>query len=325
MNKRILYILGGSMLVLAVVAVSLSLGTQLTRQGTSVGNKSLLANMGMGTAGVASESSFYAFDEAAAPMMDGRDMMMDSFAPEPFPSPTAGQTAADVDQKIIKNGSLRLVVDDVSEATAAITTLAGAEEGFVQHSSVSERADGTHVGSITIRVPSSRFEAVIQSIKAVANVVETESVSGQDVTEQFTDLQAQLRNAEAQEATFLAVLDRATTVEDILNVQRELGYIRAQIESLQGRMQYLENVTSYSTIDVSLSEEPSLVIPSKEFRPLTSVKEAAQALVVIGQQFVIGFIWLVIVGGGLLLPTALFLSLLVWLLLKLVKRMRARR
>src|SRR4029079_8297694 len=137
----------------------------------------------------------------------------------------------------------------------------------VQNSSVSEREDGTHFGSITVRVPAEEFENTLNAIKDFANVVRTQSTTGQDVTEQYTDLQAQLRNAQAQETEYLNILKRAQTVEEILSVQNYLGSIRSTIESLQGRIQYLENVTSYSTITVGLSEEPTVHVPTKAFRP----------------------------------------------------------
>ena len=255
-----------------------------------------------------SDSAFRAEEASMAP----------SFLP-PMPE-TAGQTAAEVDQKIIKTGSLSIVVDDVSSSVEEITTLAVGKGGFVQDSSVSERADGTKYGSIIVRVPSDEFENGVSEIKVLANLVENESTSGQDVTEQFTDLQAQLRNAQAQEQTYLSILSQATTVEDILNIQRELGYIRSQIESLQGRIQYLENQTSYSTISVFLKEEPSVLIPTREFRPLTEIREATRALVAIGQNLVLGLIWLAIIGGGILLP----LGLLTWVIVATVKKLRKK-
>lgn len=253
----------------------------------------------------------------------GEAMVMDLAMSEPpfFPEPTAGATAGEVDQRIIKTGSLGLVVDDVSDTATKISNLASEQGGFVQNSSVNEREDGTHSGNVTVRILAEQFENAMTAIKKLAVVVENESVSGQDVTEQYTDLQARLRNAQAQEATYLKILDQAESVEDILNVQRELGNIRYQIESLQGQMKYYENKTDYSTISVYLSEEPSVTIPSKEFRPWTSVKEAARALVVIAQNLAVAAIWVIIIGIGILLP----LALIIWIIAKIVRRFKKTR
>lgn len=230
--------------------------------------------------------------------------------------PTAGETAAQVDQKIIKNGYLQLSVEKVAETSVRITDMAARRGGFLQSSSITERGDGTYSGDVTVRVPAKEFEAAMNEIKSYAKLVKRETATGQDVTEQYTDLEAQLRNARAQEETYLAILKQARTVEDTLMVQDRLGAVRAQIESLQGRMQYLENVTSYSTISVSLSEEPNVRVPTREFRPVAIMKQAFQTLVAVFQNLVAGLIWLVIVWGGVLLP----LGLVAWLAWKRWKR-----
>lgn len=220
----------------------------------------------------------------------------------PVPPMSGGSTAAEVDQKLIKTGRLDLVVDSVPETASKLSVIAAGKGGFVQDSSVSEREDGTHYGSVTVRVPAAQFEATVSEAKALATQVRNESVNGQDVTEQYTDLQARIKNARAQEGAYLDILKRAGSIEDVLAVQRELSNVRAQIESMEGSLKYLENATSYSTLSVSLSEEPSVRLPSKEFRPLSAAREAAQALIALAQGLVIFAIWFAIVGAGILLP-----------------------
>ncbi len=304
---------GAIILALAVVALSVFLTlSDLPRSGAS---GSAVKKMNLSLRVADSAPQYAAMEESAGAVAYDSGSVM---PPSPRPDyPTAGQTAAEVDQKIIKNGYLQLVVGNVGESIAKITALAGQKGGFVQNSSVTERSDGTHYGQITVRVPSKDFEGAMSEIKSLATVVRNESSTGQDVTEQFTDLEAQLRNAQAQERTYLAVLDKAKTVEDILNVQGRLGQIRGVIESLQGRLKYLENVTSYSTINANLEEEPVVRLPTKEFRPLAAVKEAAQTLVEAAQQTLISLIWIVIVGGGLLLPFGLLALIVVYIVKKL--------
>jgi len=250
---------------------------------------------------------------ASAPSRDSKAVYYDTT--------TAGSTAAETDQKIIKTGYLEITVDAVDETVSKIIALATGKGGYTQDSSVSERQDGTKFGDITVRVPASEFENTMTEVKKFAVTVDTESANGQDVTEEYTDLESQLRNAQAQETEYLNILKKAVTVEDILNVQSYLGQVRGEIESLQGRIQYLKNQTGYSTISISLSEESSLKIPSKEFRPWTSIKEAAQALVVLLQGLVVTIIWLVILGGGILIP----IIVIVWLIVKLIKKIKNRR
>lgn len=229
-------------------------------------------------------------------------------APE---EPTAGETAADTDQKIIKTGSLQLIVEDTEKTVNNIQTLAAGAGGFVQSASVFERQDGGTYGNITVRVPVSVFEQTMDNIKKEANLVDQETVNAQDVTEEYTDLEAQLHNEQAQEQRYLDILTRAQTVEDILKVERELNTTRKTIERLQGRIQYLKNKTSFSTISVSLEEETLVRLPTESFRPLQTIKEAAQTLVLVVQKIITRVLWFVIVGGGVILPLAIIVGIIV--------------
>lgn len=300
-KKILLAVAGGAVglvLLAAIIALVQGPASSRTSFNLKAGSAGAVAPMmGRSAVGLAAQGApSYAESGAIA---------QDSYAaprPTMMPYPTGGQTAAEVDQKIIKNGTLRITVDSVFDSLGRITAIATARGGFVQESSSTERGDGTHDGQITLRVPAKDFEAAMADVKALAKVVNYELATGQDVTEQYTDLQAQLRNAQAQEEEYLRIMKKAESVEDILKVQERLGQVRGIIESLQGRLKYLENVTSYSTVSVSLSEEPRVQVPTKEFRPGTVVKEAAQALVEIAQRSAVALIWIAIVGGGVGLP-----------------------
>ena len=170
-------------------------------------------------------------------------------------------------------------------------------------------------GSLNVAVQ--HVDETVTSLRVLAR---SETTAAQDVTEQYTDLEAQLRNARAQEQEYLNILKRAQTVQDILNVQQYLGSIRAQIESLQGRIKYLENATSYATLSIFLSEDTRVRAPSAGFRPLQDARAAMQALVLLFQALMTWVIWLVIVGIGTLVP----LGLIVWVLFVLIRRLVRR-
>lgn len=250
-----------------------------------------------------------------ASRIDGYNMMDLSIAPSPE-APTAGSTAAEVDQKIIKTGYLDLQVNDVSESVSKISTYTNGNGGFVQDSDISEREDGTHFGNMTVRLPSETFDAAMDEIASYATLVQTRSSQGQDVTEQYTDLEARLGNAQAQEQEYLKILKQATSVEDILSVQQYLGQVRQEIESYQGQVKYLSNQTSYSTITIGLSESSAVHLPTKAFRPFDTLKDAVQGLGAIAQRLVEGLIYLVIIGGGIVLP----IGLIVWGIRTLIRR-----
>lgn len=316
MKRLIAYLRARPKVSIAAVVVAVFVAASIWN---AVGPKSLIATpwsggvtslgigerVAVGSAGIAYSGSMMAIAPSAVDI----GMM-------PVPAPTAGKTAADVEQKIVKNGYLQLAVDKVADAADRISQLVTARGGFVQSSSVSERGDGTYRGDVSVRVPVEKFEETMAEIKKLATLVKSETATGQDVTEQYSDLQAQLRNAQAQEQTYLAILRQAKTVSDTLQVQQQLGVIRGQIESLQGRIQYLTNTTSYSTISISLEEEPSVRAPTKEFRFWTIVKEATQALVASVQGIIAALIWALIVWGGILIP----LGLIIWLVARLWKR-----
>ncbi|TAL51242.1 DUF4349 domain-containing protein [Patescibacteria group bacterium] len=228
--------------------------------------------------------------------------------------------AAEVDQKIIKTGSLDLVVDHADERLTAVETLAQEKGGYVQTSTIQEHEDGTLTGYVTIRVPTDVFNATMEELKGLAIVVERETTSAEDVTEQYINLAARLKNAKAQESRYVEILDVAKTVEEILQIESALGNIRGYIESLQGQIQYLDSLTGFSTITISLSEEPVITVGGKEFRPGTTVKEAVQAVVAIGQTLVVAVIWVLIVGIGIGVP----LAFIIWLGWKGVTRLRKR-
>lgn len=241
-------------------------------------------------------------------------------APEPGGLLYDEAIAAEIDEKIIKTGSLDLVVDHADESLTAVEAVASEKGGYVETSTLQEHEDGTKSGYVTIRVPAETFDESMDALKSLAIVVERETSSAEDVTEQYIDLAARLKNAQAQEARYVKILDVAKTVEEILQIETALGEIRGYIESLQGQLQYLDSLTGFSTITISLSEESVITVGGKEFRPGTSVKEAAQAVVAIAQALVVAVIWIVIVGVGVGVP----LALIVWLIWKGVHRLRKR-
>lgn len=275
------------------------------------------------SAGIGVADMFYAGDDGmdAAVMEESAQLKAvsgNAIAPSPRPpfEPSAGETAAEAEARIIKTGNITGIFGDVDGSVADLTGHASDVGGFIQHSSVSENRNGVRSGRVTMRVPVAEFESSLAYVRSLAEFVRHESTDGQDVTEQYTDLEARLSNARAQEEAYLEILERATDVEDILAVQRELGNIRAQIESYEGQLKYLENRTSLSTINVTLETDPEVQVPTDRFRPAAAVKQAVSALVNAFQGIVISLIWTAILGVGLLLPALL----VIWILYRIVRK-----
>ena len=154
---------------------------------------------------------------------------------------------------VVRTGNMAVIVEDVAVAVDRISKLADTYKGFVVSSRVWKENERTR-GAISIRVEASSYEAAMNAIAALAMQVNTRTTTAKDVTEEYTDLKSRLGNLEAAERQLLQIMEKATKVEDVLAVQKELTRVRGDIEQTRGRMQYLERTTSTSIIDVTLEQ-----------------------------------------------------------------------
>ncbi len=161
-----------------------------------------------------------------------------------------------VTRKIVRNADLQLESDSPEQAQQKITAIAESKAGFVvesQQSSSDQRAGATRdIVTMTVRVPSEKFTETLEEIRKTASRVVVETIKSDDVTEEFIDIEAQLKAKKALEVQFLEIMKRANTVEDALDVQRQLADVRGEIEKIEGRKRFLENQASLSTIKIRL-------------------------------------------------------------------------
>ncbi len=167
--------------------------------------------------------------------------------PNTGPGDTALQT---VERRVIQNASLTIQVEDVRAAAESVRDVAIGLGGFVEQLSVSGDGDFAS-GFVVIRVPQEEFFTAQDRLSVLGKVLD-ESISAQDVTEQFVDLEAQLRSLTAEEARLIQLLEQADSVSEILIVESELTRIRTRIERLQGQLNFLERRVALATISVSL-------------------------------------------------------------------------
>jgi hypothetical protein len=169
---------------------------------------------------------------------------------------------------VIKSGWLNLVVKDVLDVAKKIAKFAEENGGWVVSSNISEQ-EKVPSGSITVRVPAEKFDEAKEYFRGLAVRVAEESVQAQDITEEYVDLRSRLKNLEAAETQLLELMKRSGTINDILQVQRELTNVRGQIEQIKGRMQYLEQSVKMSsiTVNLALSEELLPIPPAEKWRP----------------------------------------------------------
>ena len=166
----------------------------------------------------------------------------------------AGALPSTEERMIVRTGEMSLVVEDVVGAKDEIAQLAASYGGYVVSSQISGEEQDMR-GYISIRVPDDKFESALAELRDLAVRVTSESTDSQDVTEEYVDLQSRLKNAEATESQYLALLGKATDVEDILRIYDSLSRVRQEIEQIKGRMQYLERTSSMSLITIRLRPE----------------------------------------------------------------------
>lgn len=166
-----------------------------------------------------------------------------------------------LDRKIIFNASMALGVGDVSAAFSDVSRLASANGGFVERSAFANSEDpGKRSATLTLRVPAEKYRDTLAGLRAIpAADVKSESSQSSEVTEEYTDLQSRQRNLERTEQQYLALLEQAKTIQDILTVQDRLDSVRLSIEQIKGRLQALDDLTDLATIDVTLTT----VVPAK--------------------------------------------------------------
>ncbi len=176
----------------------------------------------------------------------------------------AGSEPLSFEQRIVKTGSLDLRVEQgkLKDSVSHITALIEARGGFVQSSQFSQLEKYEEAYLIVV-VPVGEFSRMMKELESLAKVASVQS-SAQDVTQEHHDLQLDLTHWEAERTAALLLLDRATTLDEIIKVRQFLEPIDRQINEIKGRLEYLKKTSDYSTIQITLRQEGELIIESKE-------------------------------------------------------------
>lgn len=244
----------------------------------------------------ADSDSTEAGDQAARAALQVGDQ---SFAAEgPGTTGSPATRLPSVGPAVIKTARLEIEVghDGLEEAIDDAVAVAEQAGGFVLSTRLENEATGR--GSLVLRIPAENFETTLAGLDDLGKV-EGRTVAGEDVTEEFVDLEARLRNFEAQEAALLRLLERARTIAGTIRVQRELTPVQLEIERIRGRLRFLDDQTSLGTVTLSLREAGAVVS-----RPSTIAKAWREAGAVL-----LGVIAALIVSLGFIVPAAVLILL----------------
>ncbi len=159
-------------------------------------------------------------------------------------------------QKIIRTVTLSIIVPDVEKTVTEIEAMLKKVNGYVQDANLWQ-SDNNLQGHLTLRVPSSEVDGFIPRLESLGRV-ERKNVSGQDVTEEYYDVEARKNNLKKQEARYLELLDKANTVKEMLEIESELARVRGEIESMEARLKVLDNRVDLATITLELQAPKSL-------------------------------------------------------------------
>jgi hypothetical protein len=268
-----------------------------------------------------------------------QEQAADANAPAPMPTAAAYEIsnhAGDLtviersNRMIVKNGDMRLTVKDTDVAIDRTTQIIGDAGGYIVSSRVWYQdyyGNNLKYATVTLGVPVQEFEKVLSKLRGLAIKVVDETAAGDDVTDQYVDLQSQLTNLEATRARIQEFLKDAKTVDEALRINQELSNIEGQIEQIKGQMNYLNDRSSFSTITLNLEPEFPVLTPTPTITPRPTATpipwnpgqtfgQARSTITVVYQGIGNFLIWLAVV----VLPLVLPLALIIWVVWKLMNR-----
>lgn len=244
-------------------------------------------------------------------------------SPAATPAPSVGRALPALPDRpnrlIVKSAELNLLVSETDVAIDRVTQIVADCSGYIISSRVwyeGWQDENYKYATITIGVPVDQFERAMRRLRGLALRVVDETASGQDVTDEYVDLQSRLRNLEATRDRIRGFLDQATTVDEALVVNEQLAAVEAQIEQVQGRMNYLFDRAGYSTITAQIAPQLPEITPTPTptpippWSPSDTIKEASGTLGAALRALTDMAIWFGIVVVPMLAPVVLVVALL---------------
>jgi len=272
-----------------------------------------------------SSAADFATSTAVPPRMESQAQgIRAAETPSTGDAPAPGVAAGALPRMIVRTASVKIIVTDTSKAVDAVTHSVEALGGYVSGSHIWR--DGELLrATLTLRVPSDKLTTTLASIRALSKRVENETISSEDVSQEYVDLESQLRNLEATETELRELMTgirkNAKKADEVLQMHQQIMAIRSQIEITKGRMRYISQVAALST--VSLEIVPDFIaqpVVEPGWQPVVIVKDASRALVGVLQSVATTAIWFLIY----IVPIVGMLMLVAAAVWKVYRRTRTR-
>ncbi|MDX2070634.1 MAG: DUF4349 domain-containing protein [Haliscomenobacter sp.] len=204
-------------------------------------------------------------EDSAAPQTEEYNVKFQEPPPPPPPPPGENEVSTPIEPKLIKTGTLEFETSNLEATYQRVRQAAQSNQAFLSNESSSNQYDRI-VQHLTIRVPSRNFDNLIKAVSEGVKRFDTKTIEATDVTEEFVDAEARLKTKKQLEQRYQELLKRANKVSEILEIEEQIGALRAEIEAVEGRLRYLNNRVDYSTLDVQFYKKmPSLASNDRNF------------------------------------------------------------
>lgn len=260
-----------------------------------------------------SSSSSDSSDSAKSDQMTSEalsnDMAVESESGESEEKEMADEDSSEIstDRMIIHQAHLQLNVKNFEQAQQNIEKKVNQLGGYIVESNVYRENEDAIRGNITVRVPEKHFQTFLTDAEGEASDILERIVTGEDVTEQYVDLESRVKSKRAVEERLLEFMSTAEKTEDLLKISSDLAVIQEEIELIVGKINYLENQTSFSTIDIGMYEN-RVIIPGLESKELDTWEKTKK-------QFATSTNFLLATGSGIIVFIVGNLPIIVLILL----------
>lgn len=234
----------------------------------------------------------------------------EDMANEVTKEPSDTKTSSHEDRMVIYTANLAIRVDSYQDTLKLVQQQLASTNGYIVESTSYSTGEGdTLEGTITVRIPQDKFDSFLQSVENGSTKVVDRSISGQDVTEEYVDLESRLKSKQVVEKRLMDFMEKAEKTEDLLKISADLAAVQEEIEQIKGRINYLNNKIDLATITIHVMED-RVNVPKLENEELNTwektkkqfmnsvnfMLKACSALIV----FIVGSLPILLVLGGLL-------------------------